>query len=187
MELNLKESYNLLKTLIKEHWVIYDCPGGLELITNVHLKNNNLSFTTKSKLIVYPGNKVYILNIKDIPLRLFSNVSSKSLDFNIVAIDVSDITKYKYFGIIKLSEPIDISSDIKKLPETIFIEEGIVEEQYLKYTLMVDVIEENIGKKEYRKYYIVKYIDHNFNLHYSNKYKPEDLRRLTFISPLKIK
>ena len=38
MELNLKESYNLLKTLIKEHWVIYDCPGGLELITNVHLK-----------------------------------------------------------------------------------------------------------------------------------------------------
>ena len=175
MELNLKESYNLLKTLIKEHWVIYDCPGGLELITNVHLKNNNLSFTTKSKLIVYPGNKVYILNTKDIPLRLFSNVSSKSLDFNIVTIDV------------KLSEPIDISSDIKKLPETIFIEEGIVEEQYLKYTLMVDVIEENIGKKEYRKYYIVKYIDHNFNLHYSNKYKPEDLRRLTFISPLKVK
>lgn len=52
---------------------------------------------------------------------------------------------------------------------------------------MVDVIEENIGKKEYRKYYIVKYIDHNFNLHYSNKYKPEDLRRLTFISPLKTK
>lgn len=98
-----------------------------------------------------------------------------------------DITKYKYFGIIKLSEPIDISSDIKKLPETIFIEEGIVEEQYLKYTIMVDVIEENIGKKEYRKYYIVKYIDHNFNLHYSNKYKPEDLRRLTFVSPLKIK
>ena len=45
----------------------------------------------------------------------------------------------------------------------------------------------NIEKKEYRKYYIVKYIDHNFNLHYSNKYKPEDLRRLTFISPLKIK
>lgn len=187
MELNLKESYNLLKTLIKEHWVIYDCPGGLELITNVYLKNNNLSFTTKSKLIVYPGNRIYILNTKDTPLRLFSNISPKSLDFNIVTIDVSDITKYKYFGIIKLNESIEISSDIKKLPETIFIEEGIVEEQYLKYTLMVDVIEENIGKKEYRKYYIVKYIDHNFNLHYSNKYKPEDLRRLTFISPLKIK
>lgn len=89
MELNLKESYNLLKTLIKEHWVIYDCPGGLELITNVYLKNNNLSFTTKSKLIVYPGNRIYILNTKDTPLRLFSNVSPKSLDFNIVTIDVS--------------------------------------------------------------------------------------------------
>lgn len=188
MELNLKESYNLLKTLIKEHWVIYDCPGGLELITNVHLKNNNLSFTTKSKLIVYPGNRIYILNTNNIPLKLFSNVSSKSLDFNIVIIDVSDITKYKYFGIIKLNnESIDISSDINKLPGTIFIEDGIVEEQYLKYTLIVDIIEENIGKKEYRKYYIIKYIDHNFNLRYSNKFKPEDLRRLTFISPLKIK
>ena len=126
MELNLKESYNLLKTLIKEHWVIYDFPGGLELITSVHLKANELSFITKSKLIVYPGKRIYILNSKDTPLRLFNNVSSKSLDFNIVTIDVSDITKYKYFGIIKLIEPMDIDSDINKLPETIFIEEGLL-------------------------------------------------------------
>lgn len=186
MELNLKESYNLLKTLIKEHWVIYDFPGGLELITSVHLKANELSFITKSKLIVYPGKRIYILNSKDTPLRLFNNVSSKSLDFNIVTIDVSDITKYKYFGIIKLIEPMDIGSDINKLPETIFIEGGIIDDTYLKYTLMVDVVEENIGEKEYKKYYIVKYIDHNFNL-YFKKYKPEDLIRLTFISPLKLK
>lgn len=188
MELTIKESYNTLKTLIKEHWVIYDCPGGLELITKVHLniKANKLSFTTKSGLIVYPGNRVYILNAKNTPLRLFNDISNKSVNLNIVTIDVNDITKYKYFGIIKLNESIDLSSDIKKLPETIFIEEK-EKEQYLKYTLMVDVIEENIGKKEYRKYYIVKYIDHNFNIRYTNKYKPEDLEKLTFISPLKIK